>query len=592
MLIINGDYAMEKNSFKTNDARPSNFKVRISLTAKLLLFTVVSVVVMMILLVKVAAPKTSELEKTVVKDNLKTLAISNGKLLDEALTHYNGTLTENQYRDMFGDFKIDCLTTSQAYVVNYSGNIVYHRNASKIGTPADISAVQQIVATVTDVAEGTAKVATLPDTKVITYLYKGAENYMSYYVSPVDYSILIICVDVADVDDMISGYKTSLYTVAIPVCIICILLGLLLCYLIVKPLKQLVYVAHRLSNLEMADDEVNDRLVNRRDECGEIAQGISDFRNEIRNVIYELSEVSNAIHSNAVTVRNISSFITSASSENSITTDALSSSMQVTFSTTGSIDNSINNIQKKTGDIEVAAREGNALATQIIEKAVVLKSDTDQTINETHVIYNDIRSKSSSALEKAKSVDKIQALADAIRNISSQTSMLALNASIEAARAGELGRGFAVVADEIGMLASQSTDTVNDIGNIIIEIRDAMSEMTECLNFTIDFMENTVTHDLKAFSEVGNEYSNDAKIFDEHMSQINNLSKDLTRSIHDIVYAIDGINRTIGEATTGITDISSKTNEIVDSSIKSDKLLLGNENDANKLQTIMKKFRY
>lgn len=72
----------------------------------------------------------------------------------------------------------------------------------------------------------------------------------------------------------------------------------------------------------------------------------------------------------------------------------------------------------------------------------------------------------SEAIEKSKSVEKINILSEAILKITEQTNLLALNAAIEAARAGEAGKGFSVVAEEIRKLAEESNNTANEIQEI------------------------------------------------------------------------------------------------------------------------------
>ena len=78
-------------------------------------------------------------------------------------------------------------------------------------------------------------------------------------------------------------------------------------------------------------------------------------------------------------------------------------------------------------------------------------------------------------------MERIASIIQTINNISNQTNLLALNAAIESARAGEAGRGFAVVADEVRNLAQSTTQSADEIGQLIVQTEQHVDNLAKHL---------------------------------------------------------------------------------------------------------------
>ena len=213
--------------------------------------------------------------------------------------------------------------------------------------------------------------------------------------------------------------------------------------------------------------------------------------------------------------------------------------------------------------IDDLTKSGTSMSDEVMSRAEELRESTQSASKKTRTMYENVRVKSDEAIESSKAVDKINELTETIMSISSQTSLLALNASIEAARAGEAGKGFAVVASEIGNLAGQTSSAVADIDTIVGEVHEAVDRMSECLKQMTGFLEETVLRDYDNFAKVSEQYHDDADRFKNSMLEINSGMGHLTDSIDTIVKAVGDISMTVGDSAHGITDVAEKTGDIV-----------------------------
>jgi len=80
--------------------------------------------------------------------------------------------------------------------------------------------------------------------------------------------------------------------------------------------------------------------------------------------------------------------------------------------------------------------------------------------------------------EAKDSSQKTDEVLSFVKNIASKTNLLGLNAAIEASRAGEQGRGFSVVANEIRKLSSSSSESINEITDILKKIETAVNNIS------------------------------------------------------------------------------------------------------------------
>lgn len=495
---------------------------------------------------------TKEQVKHAVENNIGDLATSYASLVNDRIEE-KGELDYDDYNELLSNVRIKGMSSSYAYLVTSDGITQYHPTKDRVGNPVENEVVKGLVTEL--------KAGRTPEDGVANYVFKGTDKIAGYSILS-DRSILVVTADEKDAFSFMSSVRKLAIGLFIGIVIIVGGAATVFSMMLTKPMTFIKDMVVETAEFNFVSKGRAKNLQLRADELGSIARALKLMRDSLRGIVGEINVSSDTLDARVSQVSDSSIEIDSMCSDASSTTEELAEGMEETSASADSIQANIQQMNDDAEVIEELSHDGEAQAVEIKNRAASLKADTEAAAAKVTSLYEDMKVRTEKALADSHAVRKINDLTEAIMEISSQTSLLALNANIEAARAGEAGRGFAVVATEIGALANQTSNTVTGINGIVDEVNEVVARMSETLTEAMDFLENVVIKDYDSFSEVSAQYMNDAETFKYNMENIDSSVSKLTGEIAVVAEALQKIAGIVGESSFGVTDIAGKTQDI------------------------------
>lgn len=259
-----------------------------------------------------------------------------------------------------------------------------------------------------------------------------------------------------------------------------------------------------------------------------IQESLATISTSLNETMYKISNSSAEVSSNSYDTLEHAQKLYNGSKEQTEALARLNHSVEEITEKTNQINDNAQRVKMSADTAEIRVEEG--------------KQQMDSMLTTMESIHEDMQ--------------EIITISNLIEEISSQTSLLALNASIEAARAGEAGRGFAVVAKEISTLSDQTAEALQKTGEIIEQASQSIENGLKAANITEESFANIKTA-TEEFTEIS---KNMTFIATEQKKTIDTVTEEVEKVLH-----IADVNQSLAKETDDIASMSLKQVENLES---------------------------